>query len=133
MTNKSEHQDLLPFVNNTYDLGSSSKKWKKLHVQDASGIDHGGLGGLSDDDHPQYLRIDQTTPQYIINGSPASLAEPTFTYNIDGTLQRIDYPLGQYKAFTYNIDGTLNTIDLNGAYTKTLVWSSGVLQSIGVT
>ena len=60
-----------------------------------------------------------------------SLAEPSFTYS-SGVLTRIDYPDGSYKEFTYNIDGTLDEIDLDGKHTKSLVWSDGLLQSIGV-
>ena len=61
------------------------------------------------------------------------IGEPCFTYNVDGTLQRIDCLDGSYKEFTYNVDGTLNTINLGGFYTKTLTWSSGKLQNIIVT
>lgn len=70
---------------------------------------------------------------FRVDGVVAAKNEPTFTYNVDGTLQQIDYPNGFFKAFTYNVDGTLNEINVNNEYTKTLVWSSGVLQSIGVT
>lgn len=78
-----------------------------------------------------YVKLDQTTPQYIINGSSVVLAEPSFTYT-DGKLTRIDYPSGYYKELSYNVDGTLASVDYNGEHTKTFTYSSGVLQSIGV-
>ena len=81
----------------------------------------------------RYLKLDQTTPQPIVNGPVIELSEPSFTYNVDGTLSKIEYPSGYYKEYSYNVDGTLDEIDFNGEYTKTLVWSGGVLQSIEVS
>lgn len=59
---------------------------------------------------------------------------PSFTYNIDGTLQRIDYSDGSYKTFTYS-SGRLTRIDFQifGSATiirKTLVYSGDTLTSI---
>jgi hypothetical protein len=68
----------------------------------------------------------------LLNGALANLSEPTLTYT-GGDLTRVDYPNGSYKVLTYNPDGTLDTIDYSGEYTKHFVWSSGVLQSIGVS
>ena len=33
MTDHSEHQDIKPFVDNTYDLGSAPRRWKKIYVE----------------------------------------------------------------------------------------------------
>lgn len=79
-----------------------------------------------------YLKLDQTEPQYILNGSSVNLAEPEFTYTA-GVLTRIDYPSGYYKAFTYNVDGTLASIDYNGEHTKTFTYASEILQSIATS
>jgi hypothetical protein len=81
---------------------------------------------------PLSLHLDQTEPQYILNGSPVNLAEPEFTYTT-GVLTRIDYPSGYYKAFTYNVDGTLASIDYNGEHTKTFTYASEILQSIATS
>lgn len=81
---------------------------------------------------PLSIHLDQTTPQYILNGSPVNLAEPEFTYTA-GVLTRIDYPSGYYKAFTYNVDGTLASIDYNGEHTKTFTYASEILQSIATS
>lgn len=35
----------------------------------------------------------------------------TYSYNIDGQLEQIDYASGNYKEFLYNIDGQLETIN----------------------
>ena len=67
-----------------------------------------------------------------ITGAVIVKSSPSFTYT-SGKLTRIDYPSGAYKEFTYNLDGTLNTITHSDSSVKTLVWSSGVLQSIGIS
>jgi hypothetical protein len=76
-----------------------------------------------------YLKLDQTTPQAIINGVPANLSEPTFTYTA-GLLTKISYPSGYEKNFTYNVDETLDEIDYNGEHTKKFNYTGGVLTSI---
>ena len=68
----------------------------------------------------------------LLDGAVIGLSEPTLTYT-DGVLTRIDYPNGSYKVLSYNPDGTLGTVDYNGEYTKSFVYSSGILQSINVT
>ena len=80
-------------------------------------------------DENDYLKLDQTTPQTIINGVPANLSEPTFTYT-DGLLTKISYPSGYEKNFTYNVDETLDEIDYNGEHTKKFNYTGGVLTSI---
>lgn len=80
----------------------------------------------------RYLKLDQSVPQYIENGSQVGLAEPSFTY-ASGALSRIDYPSGYYKEFAYNVDGTLAFVDYNGEHSKTFTYLSGVLQSIAVS
>lgn len=80
----------------------------------------------------RYLLLDQTTPQYIEDGSPVVLAEPTFTYT-SGVLTRIDYPSGYYKILSYNLDGTLNEIDFNGDYEKSFSYTDGLLTKIEVS
>jgi hypothetical protein len=63
-----------------------------------------------------------------------ALSSPTFTY-LSGKLSNITYANGVEKDFTYNIDNTLNTITItypDRTITKTLVWSSGVLQNINI-
>jgi hypothetical protein len=67
----------------------------------------------------------------LLDGALIGLSEPTLTYT-GGALTRIDYPNGSYKVLTYNLDGTLDQVDYNGEYTKTFTYSSGVLQSISV-
>jgi hypothetical protein len=62
-------------------------------------------------------------------------SSPTFTYS-DGKLTNITYTNGVQKDFIYNLDGTLDIITItypdSSTVIKTLVWSSGVLQSINI-
>jgi len=37
-------------------------------------------------------------------GSTSGPISPDFTYDVNGTLTRIDYPTGEYKTFTYSGD-----------------------------
>lgn len=78
-----------------------------------------------------FLKIDQTSPQKVINRYPINASMPTFTYTA-GVLTRVDYPSGFYKVLAYNLDGTLNTITYSNGTVKTMNWSGGLLQSIGV-
>jgi hypothetical protein len=87
----------------------------------------------------------QTTPipdlqKVTNNGSTTTntitqTSSPTFTYSA-GQLTNITYANGTTKDFTYNVDDTLNTITITypdlSTVIKTLVWSSGVLQSINI-
>jgi hypothetical protein len=77
------------------------------------------------------LKLDQATPQEIINGYPINASEPEFTYTA-GVLTRVDYPSGFYKVLAYNVDGTLNTITYSNGTVKTMNWDAGLLESIGV-
>jgi hypothetical protein len=86
----------------------------------------------SDLDLDSVMNLDQTDPQEVINGYPINASEPSFTYS-SGVLTRVDYPSGFYKELAYNMDGTLNTITYSNATVKTMNWSGGLLQSIGVT
>jgi len=88
--------------------------------------------GSGSETDPLSLHLDQTTPEYIINGKPVGLDEPSFTYAA-GVLTRIDYPNGYYKEFAYNGDGTLASVDYGGIHSKTFAYSSGALTSISVT
>ena len=84
-------------------------------------------------DYSLALAVDQTTPQYITNGSPVGLAQPTFTYSL-GALTRIDYPSGFFKAFSYNPDGSLAGINLNNQHAKTFSYNlDGSLSGIITT
>lgn len=89
---------------------------------------NGGVAVAND----TYVKLDQTAPQSIINGYPINASEPSFTYT-GGVLTQVDYPSGFNKVLAYNGDGTLDTITYSNGVIKTMVWSSGVLQSIEVT
>jgi hypothetical protein len=71
----------------------------------------------------------------IKQATSVSTSSPTFTYS-SGQLTNITYSNGTTKDFTYNIDDTLSEIVITypdlSTVTKTLVWSSGVLQSINI-
>ena len=58
---------------------------------------------------------------------------PAFTYNVDGTLSRIDYNDGSYKLFTYS-SGILDQINFfifgGDTIRKSFNYSGGVLSSI---
>jgi hypothetical protein len=80
-----------------------------------------------------------TLQEVTDNGSTTTntitaLSSPTFTYS-SGKLTNITYANGVEKDFTYNVDGTLDEIIItypDRTITKTLVWSSGVLQNINI-
>lgn len=106
-------------------LESAEKQiWTPSGVRTINGEEPDDLGNIEG-----YLKLDQATPQPIVNGSPINLSEPTFTYTA-GMLTRISYPSGYKKNFTYNVDETLDEIDYNGEYTKKFNYTGGVLTSI---
>ena len=83
-------------------------------------------------DSSKYFDFDRNIERK--NYVDVSTISPTFTYS-SGKLSNITYANGVEKDFTYNGDGTLNTITVtypDRTITKTLVWSSGVLQSINI-
>ena len=70
MTDHSEHQDLKPFVDNTYSLGSLLRRWKDVYATTFHG-DGSLLTGIStSESDPLSLHLDQTTPQNITGGQP---------------------------------------------------------------
>ena len=92
------------------------------------GLEYATLLGLPN--LQQVTDIGATTTNLITNTS-----SPTFTYTT-GKLTSIAYPNTTSKALTYNADGTLNTLTITypdtSTVVKTMVWSSGVLQSISI-
>jgi hypothetical protein len=81
---------------------------------------------------PTLVKLNQYTPQSIINGYPINATEPEFTYT-DGALTKVEYPSGFYKELAYNVDGSLNTITYSNGTVKTMVWVSESLDRIEVT
>ena len=66
-------------------------------------------------------------------GSEQPAQDATYTWNVDGTLDRIDYEDTTFKEYTWNVDGTLNTV-FDGTVTKTYAWSvDGLLEGITAT
>ena len=63
---------------------------------------------------------------------------PEFTYNLDGSLARIDYFEGSYTLYFYHLDGRLDyfdyhEVDVFPIIRKTLIYSGATLISISQT
>jgi len=87
-----------------------SKSPKQL-IFDQSKIDHGKLYGLADDDHTQYFRLDQTTPQTVVSGVPI--------FNV-GLKTPLIYPLADStSAIKINkADGTTNILSIDSTNSR---------------
>jgi hypothetical protein len=95
--------------------------------------DHGSLSGLTDDDHPQYLKDEFETVSKNLRNYPYVL-----TYGVDG-VATITYDLGGglsvVKTFNYTL-GVLTTIVLSGStptgieLTKTFSYTGADLTSV---
>jgi hypothetical protein len=57
------------------------------------------------------------------------ISNSTITYNLDGTVDRVDWANGDYEEFNYDIDGNITTIVGNG-YTKTFVYTLGIVTGV---
>jgi len=79
-----------PSVNDTHTVGDKTWTWDgtSWNVVTAASGDHGNLGGLSDDDHTQYLRVDGSRSADSLTISD-DLTVDTDTFHVDSTNNRV--------------------------------------------
>ena len=79
-----------PSVNDTHTVGDKTWTWDgtSWNVVTAASGDHGNLGGLSDDDHTQYLRVDGTRSADSLTISD-NFTVDTDTLHVDSTNNRV--------------------------------------------
>jgi hypothetical protein len=145
----------LPAADLTYDLGAPAQRWNNLYVNSITSttpIDHGGLGGLGDDDHTQYLLVSGTRAMSgaltLVDGTAATpgvrfasatntgffLSGGAIRWSITGTERGL---LGTSLLWLHNSDFpiSVNTanrgVTITGNYTTTAAGASIILGNTG--
>jgi hypothetical protein len=122
-----------PSVNDTHTVGDKTWTWDgtSWNVVTAASGDHGNLGGLSDDDHTQYLRVDGTRSADSLTVSDDFTVD-TDTLHVDSTNNRVGIGTAS-PSFPMSVDINAPSTYGNASANFAQMWTNSGVNALGVS
>ena len=137
-----ERDDELVFTSSDFNVSTVSGKPTVTIVD--SGIDHGSIGGLSDDDHPQYLLRTQAAPGFYgvhfreTDGNPPGFRNDTIYFNSNDfylSSDSVGKPVLNFRGSSGGSGTALTVKDIDGTPTvsnvNTIQFTNGSVTNQG--